>query len=32
MHTDYSKLTQADFEKTLKDYFAYLVKNGINNV
>lgn len=28
METDYSKLTQNDFEQTVKDYLAYLVKNG----
>lgn len=28
METDYSKLTQQDFEKTIKEYLAYLVKNG----
>ncbi len=28
METDYSKLTQKDFEQTVKDYFAYLIKNG----
>lgn len=31
MQTDYSKLKQEDFEKTIKDYFAYLVKNGISS-
>lgn len=31
MQTDYNKLTQEDFEKTIKDYFAYLVKNGISS-
>lgn len=29
MKTDYSKLTQIDFEKTVRDYFSYLVKEGI---
>ncbi|MCL2373677.1 MAG: SAM-dependent methyltransferase [Treponema sp.] len=28
MKTDYSALTQADFEKTVRDYLSYLVKNG----
>ena len=28
MKTDYSKLTEADFQKTVNDYLAYLVKNG----
>ena len=28
MKTDYSKLTEADFQKTINDYLAYLVKNG----
>ncbi|MCB9991529.1 MAG: hypothetical protein H6867_09140 [Rhodospirillales bacterium] len=26
METDYTKLTQADFEKTLRDYIAFKVK------
>tara|TARA_R100000656_G_scaffold121123_1_gene95853 strand:- start:2738 stop:4672 length:1935 start_codon:yes stop_codon:yes gene_type:complete len=29
MKTDYSILTKEDFEKTVRDYFSYLVKNGI---
>ena len=29
METDYSKLTQEDFEKTVRDYLSYLVRNGI---
>lgn len=29
MKTDYSALTEADFEKTVKDYFSYLVKTKI---
>lgn len=29
MNTDYSTLSQADFEKTVRDYFSYLVKNGV---
>ncbi|MDR0666834.1 MAG: SAM-dependent methyltransferase [Campylobacteraceae bacterium] len=29
METDYSVLNQNDFEKTIREYFAYLVKNGI---
>jgi len=28
METDYSKLTEADFEKTVKNYLSYLVKTG----
>ena len=28
MKTDYNKLTDADFQKTVNDYLAYLVKNG----
>lgn len=28
MKTDYSKLTEADFQKTINNYLAYLVKNG----
>ena len=28
MKTDYSKLSEADFQKTINDYLAYLVKNG----
>jgi len=28
MKTDYSKLTQDDFQKTINDYLAYLVKTG----
>lgn len=24
METDYSKLTDADFERTIRDYYAYL--------
>ena len=28
MKTDYSKLCQADFQKTVNDYLAYLVKEG----
>jgi len=28
MKTDYSKLTEVDFQKTINDYLAYLVKNG----
>ena len=29
MKTDYSVLTDADFEKTVKDYFSFLVKTRI---
>ena len=32
METDYSKLTDADFERTIRDYYAYLIKNGGCNV
>jgi type I restriction-modification system DNA methylase subunit len=28
METDYSQLTQADFQQTINNYLAYLVKNG----
>lgn len=28
MKTDYSKLTQSDFQKTVNDYLSYLVKTG----
>ena len=28
MKTDYSKLTQEDFQQTVNDYLAYLVKSG----
>lgn len=28
MKTDYSKLTAEDFQKTLNNYLAYLVKEG----
>lgn len=28
MKTDYSKLTQADFQQTINNYLAFLVKNG----
>ena len=28
MKTDYSKLTEADFQKTLNNYMAYLIKEG----
>ena len=30
MSTNYTTLTQGDFEKTIKDYLAYLLKNGEN--
>ncbi len=32
MKTDYTSLTQDDFEKTVRDYFSYLVKNGVKEV
>ena len=28
MKTDYSKLTEDDFKQSVKDYFAYLIRNG----
>lgn len=28
MQTDYTKLTQADFQETVNDYLAYLIKSG----
>ena len=28
MKTDYSKLTEADFQQTINNYFAYLIKEG----
>ena len=28
MKTDYSKLTEDDFQKTLNNYLAYLIKEG----
>lgn len=28
MKTDYSKLTEKDFEKTIRDYYSYLIKDG----
>ena len=28
MKTDYTKLTEQDFQKTINDYLAYLVKEG----
>lgn len=31
MQTDYSKLTQSDFQQTINDYLAYLVKCGEKN-
>ena len=31
MKTDYTKLTQEDFQKNVNDYLAYLVKNGEKN-
>lgn len=30
MSTNYATLTQGDFEKTIKDYLAYVLKNGEN--
>lgn len=29
METDYSKLTEKDFETTIRDYYSYLVKEGL---
>jgi type I restriction enzyme M protein len=31
METDYSKLSDSDFEKSIRDYYSYLVKNGDMN-
>ena len=31
MQTDYSKLTEDDFQQTINDYLAYLVKSGVGN-
>lgn len=28
METDYSTLSESDFQKTINDYLAYLVKEG----
>lgn len=28
MKTDYTKLTEQDFQQTINDYLAYLVKKG----
>lgn len=28
METDYTKLTVDDFEKTVRDYYSYLIKSG----
>lgn len=28
METDYTKLTEEDFEQTLRDYYSYLIKAG----
>ena len=28
METDYTELTQSDFQQTVNDYLAYLVKKG----
>lgn len=30
MQTDYNKLTQEDFEKSISNYFAYLIGNGLS--
>lgn len=30
METDYSKLSENDFERTIRDYYAYLIKKGEN--
>nr|WP_072536921.1 N-6 DNA methylase [Anaerococcus mediterraneensis] len=29
MKTDYSTLTEADFEKTIRNYYAFLIKDGV---
>ena len=31
METDYTALTDADFQKVINDYLSYLVKEGIAN-
>lgn len=28
METDYTKLTINDFERTIRDYYSYLIKSG----
>lgn len=28
MKTDYTKLTQEDFQQTISDYLSYLIKSG----
>ncbi len=28
METDYEKLTFSDFERTVRDYYSYLIKSG----
>ena len=28
MKTDYSTLSERDFEKTVREYYAYLIRNG----
>lgn len=30
MKTDYSKLTESDFEQTIRDFYSYKIKNGSN--
>lgn len=30
METDYSGLTERDFEQVVRNYYAYLIKNGVN--
>lgn len=32
MKTDYSTLTQGDFQKTINNYLSYLVKNGLSSL
>ena len=31
MKTDYTQLSESDFENTIRNYLSYLVKNGENN-
>ena len=30
METDYSKLNEKNFEQTIRDYYAYLIRNGVD--
>ena len=31
METDYSNLTQINFEQTVRDYYSYMIKDGEEN-